>query len=139
MRSLRAQFFKFLQCLKIFKGPLYLDPEQQPTLVVLCQGKGLMAVAARKRTASSKGGPGGTASFSTPKANSCWVRLHLSEQAGDKPGCKAALEEETLGVLRSSWLNVISPVESSFILGYVSKSTGSKSCEIIISHSIQHS
>lgn len=53
--SLRAQIFKFFQCIQMFKCLMCLDPNQHTTLAVLCQ-------------------PRGTASLLTAKAKSCWVR-----------------------------------------------------------------
>lgn len=52
--SLRAQIFKFLQCIKTFKGLMYLDPNQHTTLVVLCQGKALMDMACEKEGTKRK-------------------------------------------------------------------------------------
>lgn len=73
--SLRAQIFKFLQCIKTFKCLMCLDPNQHTTLAVLCQGKALMNMAC-------KTGPRGAPSLSTAKAKSCWVRVTPDIPAG---------------------------------------------------------
>lgn len=65
--SLRAQILEFLPYTKTFKSLMCLDPKQQTTLVVLCQGKLWWKWPARKRMASSKSGPREATSFSTAK------------------------------------------------------------------------